>query len=88
MEIVVSEKTVWRNRLQQRFGSGNQPKCSLDIVVFQKLAGDADDEAVCLKALESQRQGADQRLVQMVARGLEVGDEPGPFCSQQMKLGE
>ena len=84
-----SQEAVRWNCPEQRIGGGDQSQGALGIVVVQKLAGDLHQQARRVEAVRAdQRESGDERLVEMVARCLEIGQAPRPLGSEQLQLGE
>ena len=88
LQELVGQEAVRRNGQKERLRGGDQTKRALGVVVLQELAGDAHEQARRIEALVCHRQHAGQRLVEVIARGLEVEDEPRSPGGEKLQLGE
>ena len=83
------EEAVRRNRLEQRVSGSQHPQRTLGIMVLQKLADDPDEEPSRVRAARTdQGKGGDERLVEMVARCLEIRNPPRSSRGEQLQLRE
>ena len=88
LQQFVGQEAVGRNGQQERLRGGDQTQRALGVVVLHELAGDAHEQARRIEALVCHRQHAGQRLVEVIARGLEVEDELRSPGGEKLQLGE